>query len=157
MHKHWGSFGSHCTSIDFKLLRSNTLIFLKSKYPSLTFCTFHKALCLANADATASPTGPCSEKIKKQKNLVHVSNKLCLMYFNWFQTSQVKCSCISKEKIKDSNKEGLPPIQGAIIPNPESLPPLPSEDISFGNSIDNIVGLYLFCLASWPWQFTQFP
>ena len=54
----------------------------QSKYPSLTFCTFHKALCLANADATASPTSPHSEKMKKQGNLVHVSNKLCLMYFN---------------------------------------------------------------------------
>ena len=50
--------------------------------------------------------------------------------------------------IKDSDEEGLPPIQESITPNPESLPPLLSEDISFGNSVDNVVGLYPFCLAS---------
>ena len=61
---------------------ARTLPARKSKYPSLTFCAFHKALHLANADATASPTGPRSEEIKEQRNLVGLSGKLCLVHLN---------------------------------------------------------------------------
>ena len=63
---------------------AHTLPAKQSKYPSLTFHAFHKALHLANADTTASPTGPHSEKIKKQKNSVCVFTKLHLMHLNWF-------------------------------------------------------------------------
>jgi hypothetical protein len=53
----------------------------RSITPSFTCHAFHKALCLATAAASDSPTGPRADKVKKSKNSVRLLLCPIVSYF----------------------------------------------------------------------------
>lgn len=113
---------------------------LQSNFPSLTFCAFHKALCLTKADATSLPTGPHSEKIRKQKNSVHAYHALtCFPQLTLAFLGQILLYFQGKDQGLwwgrfTSNSR-------VYCPWPWRLAPFATEDIAFSNAVDNIVSL----------------
>ena len=133
---------------------ARTLPAKQSNYPSLTFCTFHKALCLANADATASPTGPYSEKIKEQR-------AQCVSQINSASCTSIDSKLLRSNALIFLKKRSKTLMRKACCLfkslSPLTLKACPLYHLRISHLVILLIMLWVFIFPVWPHDLDSLP